>query len=451
MAALVAAPPGPKDSFFGMSLIRRFRSDPLGFLSEVGHTYGDLASLRMGPVQAYLANSPELTREILVTKAKHFHKERRTLDALRQIDGEGLVISEGDLWVRQRRLLQPAFHPRRMAKYSDTIIDRTRRFLDRWQPGEVRDVAADMTHLTVEIIAKLFYDLELSDEVQRLGNAVRVLSETLTAELSTFLPVPDWMPTPAKRRKREAIRTLDTMIRETIRKRRASPDDRGDLLSMLLLAMDDEGDGKGMSDQQARDEAVTMFNAGHDSTAAGLAWIWHALTTHPEVEARLVEEVDAVLGQRPARFEDVPKLRYLDQVVRETLRLYPPVWILFARVPTQDTELGGYPIKKGSWIYIVPWVTHHDARFFPDPDRFDPERFSPERIGDIPQYAWLPFGAGPHVCIGQQLALTEMVLITATILQRFRLKCLPNPTHVIPEPLLAMRPKGGLQLKLEAR
>ncbi|MCC7423848.1 MAG: cytochrome P450 [Planctomycetaceae bacterium] len=444
-------PSGPTGSFFGMSLAREFSRDPLGFLTEVSRTYGDLAGLRMGPVKACLCNNPDLIREVLVTRARFFRKEPRTLNALRQIDGEGLVVTEGDFWLRQRRLLQPAFHPRRLGKYAATIVERTTQFLDRWKPGETRNIVDEMTHLTLEIIAKLFYDLELTGQASEMGEAVRTLSEIFAAELSTLIKVPDWVPTRTKRRKRWAIRTLDTLMRNTIRERRASGQDKGDLLSMLLMAVDEEGDGRGMSDQQARDEAITMFNAGHDSSAAGLAWAWHLISTHPEVERRLREEVATVLGDRPATAEDLPKLKYTDCVIRESLRLYPPVWILFVRQTVEDIELGNFQLPKGTWIYILPWVTQRDPRFFPDPLRFDPDRFSEERISSIPQYSWIPFGAGPHICIGQGLALAEMSLIVATTLQRFRLEAVPRTEPVVPEPLLAIRPKGGLMMTIRTK
>lgn len=439
-------PPGPRGGFFGLSLARRFVADPLGFITDVGRTYGDIAYFRMGPIRAALVNHPDLIREVLVTKGKLFLKEQRTLNALRQVDGEGLVITEGDFWLRQRRLLQPAFHSRRMPGYAATIVDRTRRVLDRWQPGRPLNIVDEMTHLTLEIIAKAFYDVELTGKAARLGEAVHVLSEAFYNEVSSIIPIPDWLPIPSKRRKKWAIKTIDDLIWGTIRERRAAGQDRGDLLSMLLLAVDEEGDGTGMTDRQARDEAVTMFNAGHDSTAAALAWVWHLIGTHPEVERKLLDETARVLGDRPATAEDLPRLEYTERVVRESLRLYPPVWTLFVRVALTDVELGGYTIPKGSWVYIFPWVTQRDPRFFENPEVFDPDRFAPGRVEKIPQYSWIPFGGGPHVCIGQSLALNEMILVLPTILQRFRLVAVPNQPPVVPEALLAIRPKGGLQM-----
>jgi cytochrome P450 len=424
-------------------------TDPLDFITEVGRDYGNLAYFRMGPVRAYLVNHPDLIREVLVTKGRQFQKEPHSLDTLRQVDGEGLVITEGEKWLRQRRLLQPAFHQRRMGPYAEAIVERTQHMLADWQPGQTLNIVDEMTHLTLEIIAKVFYDTALTGRAAQLGEAVRVLSQAFYKEVSGLVRLPDWLPLPAKRRKRWAIATLDTLIREIIRERRASGKDHGDLLSMLLLAVDEEGDGTGMSDEQARDEAVTMFNAGHDSTAAALAWIWYLVARHPEVEERLVEERDRVLGSRAATADDLPNLAYIEWVVRESLRLYPPVWALFARVPQTDVELGGYMISAGSWVYIFPWVTQRDARFFENPERFDPERFAPGRVETIPQYAWIPFGGGPHVCIGQTLATSEMVLIVATVLQKFRLRFAPDqPREVVPEPLLAIRPKDGLRMTL---
>jgi cytochrome P450 len=445
-------PPGPRGHFFGLTLGLRMAKDPLGFLDEIGRTFGDIACFRLGRVPWCFVNHPDLIREVLVTKGKQFHKDPQPLNALRQVDGEGLVITEGDKWLRQRRLLQPAFHPRRMGRYAEAIVDRTERMLARWEPGQTLNIADEMTHLTLEIIARVFYDTELTGQAAHLGEAVRVLSQTFYDELTALLPLPDWLPLPAKRRKQWAIQMLDSLIRGFIRERRASGEDRGDLLSMLLLAVDEEGDGTGMSDEQARDEAVTMFNAGHDSTAAALAWIWYLIGKHPEVEARLVEEARQVLGNRAVTADDLPNLCYSEIVVREALRLYPPVWALFARIPNDDVELAGYTIPAGSRVSIFPWMTQRDARFFKEPEKFDPDRFAPGRVERIPQYAWIPFGAGPHICIGQSLAVNEMTLIVPTILQKYRLSFAPDqPREVVPEPLLAIRPLGGLRMTLSPR
>ncbi|MGD9723242.1 MAG: cytochrome P450 [Pirellulales bacterium] len=448
---MASYPPGPTGGFFGINLARRFRNDPLGFITEVGRTYGDLAYFRMGPVRAYFVNSPPLIREVLVTRNKSFRRPKWITGPLSKIDGNGLVLSDGDFWLRQRRLVQPAFNTRRFDGYAQVTVESTQRMLDRWRGGMQFDLADEMTHLTLDIIARTLFGVDLGPQAAELGEAVRVISQTFVRETANPIQVPDWLPTAGKRRKRWAIKTLDTMIRGVIRERRASRADRGDLLSMLLLAVDEEGDGRGMNDEQARDEAVTLFNAGHDTTAAALAWIWYLVARHPEVEQRLVEEVDAVLGGRAGTYSDVARLPYTEMVVKESLRINPPTWSLVPREAVQPVELGGYTIPGGSWVYTFPWMTQRDPRFFPEPEKFDPERFSPGRVESIPQYAYFPFGAGPRVCIGNTFATMEMILILASVLQKFRVRLAPGQGEAEPEPLIAIRPKGGLRVSLEAR
>ncbi len=370
-------PAGPKGGLLGLALAMQLRDRPLEFISSIGRQYGDIAYMRMGPLRVFMVNSPQLVRELLVTRHKSFRRPPWLVRPLAKIDGQGLVLSEGELWRRQRRLLQPAFSARRFAGYAGATVEYTSRMLERWNAGTAFDAADEMTRLTLAITARTLFGVELSGNAARLGEAVRVISETFVREASNFVTLPDWLPLPAKRRKRRAIHTLDSMIRTVIRERRASGEDRGDLLSMLLLAVDEEGDGRGMSDEQARDEAMTLFNAGHDSSAAALAWIWYLVASHPQVEDKLVAEIDQVLGGRLAGYEDVERLTYTEMVVKETLRIYPPTWTLFAREAVEDVEIGGYTVPRGSWVYAFPWVTQRDPRFWSDPERFDPERFAP--------------------------------------------------------------------------
>jgi cytochrome P450 len=444
-------PPGPKDALLGLTLARRFRSQPLEFITELGRTYGDIAYFRAGPIRFYVVNNPQLIREVLVTKHKNFRRPRFITGPLSKIDGNGLVLSEGDFWLRQRRLVQPAFATKRFDAYGRATVEYTQRMLDRFSGGAALDVADAMTELTLHIIAKTLFGVELEGQAARLGEAVRVVSEHVTAEAGYPLHLPDWLPIKNKRRKRWAIRTLDEFVWNVIRQRRAVGGDAGDLLSMLLLAVDEEGDGGGMTDLQARDEAMTLFNAGHDSTAAALAWIWYLVAKHPAVEAKLIEEVDSVLAGRTPQYADVARLPYAEMVVKEAMRLYPPTWGLLPREVVTGVELGGYTIPKRAWIYIFPYVTHRDGRFFENPEKFDPERFAAGRVDKIPQYAYIPFGGGPRVCIGNTLAMMEMILIMATVLQKFRLKLAPDQPEVEPEPLISMRPKGGLRVSLSRR
>lgn len=441
-------PPGPTDRIFGLSIARRFQTEPLEFITSLGRDYGDAAAWRMGPQQSLFINHPDLVREVLVTKAKSFRKVERIKRGFRAIDGNGLILSEGDFWLRQRRLVQPAFHHTRLAHYAALTVDYTRRMLDRWNANAPIDICAEMTRLTCALIAKMMFDVELTGKAAQLGEAVHTISEIATREMGTAFVLPDWLPLPEKRRKRWAIGVLDGVVREVIAKRRASKEDKGDLLSMLLLAVDDQGDGRGMTDEQARDEAMTMFNAGHDTTAAALAWTWYLLATHPKVQQKLCDEVDETLKGQPATFADLPKLTYTEMVVKESLRLHPPTWALFVRENTEEVRIGEFVLPKNTWVYIFPWVIQRTAKFFPNPEQFDPERFSPERSDEVPQYAYLPFGAGPHICIGKSLATMEMSLIVPTVLQRFRVELSPDQPPVVPEPFLSLRPTGGLRVRL---
>jgi cytochrome P450 len=445
-------PPGPKDNFFGFLLSQRFRGRTLEFLMEVGRIGGDLGHFAIGPIHFYLVNHPDLIREVLVTKAKLFPKLRKTTDVIRQVEGNGIVVTEGDFWLRQRRLVQPAFAPARLARYADLMVEYTNRAVGRWTDGMVVDMAGEMRRLTLAIIARALFDVELTGKAANLDEAGQILGEVLPREMSAPIRLPDWLPLPGKARKRWAIRVFDELIWDVIRQRRASGEDKGDLLSMLLKAVDAEGDGTGMTDTQARDEAMSLFHAGHETAASGLTWLWYILARQPEVTARVVHEVETALNDRAATMADMPALAYTQMVAKETLRLYPPVYILFGREAAAEVELGGYLIPEGAWVHLSPFVTQRDARFFPDPEKFDPERFAPGRIEQMNSHAYFPFGAGPHVCIGNTFALVEMTLVTATVLQRFRLEFAPDqPAEVEPAALLALRLKGGLRLRVTSR
>jgi cytochrome P450 len=446
-------PPGPKDWLFGFGNVNRLRKAPLRFLLELGRTYGDISRLRvpLPPFYIYLVNHSDLIRDVLIAKAKNYRKIAKATRVLKQIAGDGLLISEGDLWLRQRRLVQPAFHASRMSRYAAVVVAHTRRMLDGWQSGALLNMPEEMRQLTLAIIGKALFDVELTGKAAQLSEVSRILTETTFREVVSLFTLPNWLPLPSKRRKRGALQTLDNLICEIIRDRRATGEDKGDLLSMLLLAVDEEGDSRGMTDQQARDEAKSLFLAGHDTVAAALTWTWYAIARHPDVEARLIQEVETVLGEAPPTVDDVSRLLYTGMVVKESLRLYPPVWGLTTRQAVSDLELGGYEIPKGSWISVVPYVTHRDPRFFANPDQFDPERFAAGRAEHIPPYAYVPFGAGPHVCIGNTVAIMEMILVVSTILPQVRLTLAPGPREVEPEADIVLRPKGGLRMTVSKR
>ncbi|HEY1379118.1 MAG TPA: cytochrome P450 [Gemmataceae bacterium] len=441
-------PPGPQDRLFGLSFYRPLRTDPLAFAEHVAREYGDFAHVRVGWVRLYFVSRPELIREVLTTKVKSFHKLGRQMRALRKIEGDGLVVAEGDTWARHRPVVQGSFHARHFRRYAATIVEYTRRRLDRWPAGESFDLAAEMNELALEIIAKLVFDTDLSGQAARLRDAVHDFRTAMQREADAPVPLPDWLPLPAKRRQRRAVRQVDDLIWTHIRDRRDNGP-RDDILSQMLAAASAAHPDDPVTDAEIRDEAATLFVAGHDTTSAALAWFWYVLTQHPGVERRVLREVDAVLGDRPATGGDLPRLRYLEMVVKESMRLYPAAGFLFGREVVEDVELGGYPIRRGSWVFIAPYVVHRDPRSFPDPDVFDPERFAPSRLADIPPYAYIPFGGGPRICIGNALATAQIVLLAATVLQRFRVALDQGPPEIEME--IVVRPKGGLRARVAPR
>ena len=450
-------PPGPSPLLLGLDQLPKVRRDLLGFYTNLHRTYGDAVRVRLGPYVQHLFFHPDEVKEVLATKADRFVKIRRVREVLSQWDGNGLVLSEGAFWQRQRRLMQPAFHNDRVRRYGETMVSITARLRDEWHAAARRaghfvvDTNEAMTALTLNIASETLFGADISGQTARLGEAIAALSDEAVKELQEPVTLPRWLPLPRVRRKWAAIDLLDTTVREIIRERRASDKgDRGDLLSMLLAAVDEEHDGGRMTDEQVRDETITLFLAGHDTSAAGLTWLWHNLARHPEVLARATAEVDA-LGARPPAAADLKQLPYLDRVLKETLRLHPPAIGVFTREAVAPVEIGGYQLKRGHHVQLLSFVTQRDPRFFPDPERFDPERFAPGRAESIPQYAYFPFGAGPRVCIGRQFALVEMLLVAATMLQTLSVAPPPGapPAELLPH--LSLRPRGGLPLRWTVR
>ena len=448
----VSYPPGPQDFTFGVRLVGQIRRDILGFYRRMHETYGDVVYMRLGPYRDYSFYHPEAIREILVTKAKHFQRMPLPLKVLRQWNGNSVLMTEGDVWLRQRRILQPAFHQRRFPHYAEEITAAVGSIFDRLagSAGAI-DFEAAMTELTTAVICRTMFGADLSSQQEEIHRSVQVISKVAIREMLATVRLPIWLPLPSNREKRNAIATLDRSIRRLIRERRESTQDRGDLLSMLLLAVDEEADGRGLTDEEVRDNCMTIFLAGHDTTAAGLTWLGWVLASQPEVAERATREVESVCdGQKPA-FELIAKLSYLDRVIKETLRMYPPALAVFAREALDDVEIAGWKVPKKGIVRVITHTVQHDPRWYPDPERFDPERFSPERIGQIPQQAYLPFGLGPRACIGNLFALMEMTLVACMLLQRFRIAALPGQGEPELEPGISLRPRGGLRLILSRR
>jgi cytochrome P450 len=432
----------------GQMLPARFPFDPLAFGLAVARQFGDIAHYNLGPLHVYQLNHPDLVRQVLVEEPDKFHKPRLLKRAFRPFAGEGLLTSDGAMWKQQRKLMQPAFHHRQLAAYGEVMVTHATRMMDSFVDREVRDISADMTALTMGIVVKSLFGADLPDEIAEISGSMRAILDAANQRLNSVLRFPSWVPTARNLRERRAVAKLDAILQALIRRRRASRESRDDLLSVLLAAVDDES-GFRMSDQQLRDEMMTLFLAGHETTATSLTWIWYLLSRHPEVATRLLAELRRVLGGRSPCVDDLPNLPYTSMVIREAMRLYPPAPGV-AREPVVDVALGGYDVAKGSFISINSYALHRDGRFFPDPDRFDPDRFAPGWEDRTPRYAYLPFGGGPRVCIGNGFALLEARLILATVAQRYKLSLEPDEP-LRPTQLVTLRPSRPVTMRVERR
>ena len=407
--------------------------------------YGDIVTMRYYNFRVYFVSHPDYIEQVLVTDNRKFIKGR-ILRKNKQLFGNGLLTSEGDFWLRQRRLAQPAFHRVRIATYAETMARFASRMANEWRGGEERDIHAEMMRLTLSIVAKTLFDADVDREAKRVGHALEAIMN-LNSDFRKLILTPTWLPTPRKIRATIATAKLNRIIYRFIDERRTSGVDNGDLLSMLLAARDD--DGSRMTNRQLRDEAITIFLAGHETTANALSWTWMLLAQNPNVEAKLHEELDRVLGGRAPTVEDLANLRYTGQVVTESMRLYPPAWGM-ARVAIDDTEIAGYPIAKGCGVSLAQWVVHRDPRWFDAPTEFRPERWEGDLLKRIPRFAYFPFGGGPRQCIGNNFAVMEASLLLATLAQRFRISLTPG-REIIPSASITLRPKTGIWGKIEKR
>ncbi len=437
-------PAGPSEGLRRWSL-GPLNNSPLEYFTEIAREFGDIAGLRILNFKTIFINHPALIEEVLVTNARKYSKGR-VLRANRHVFGEGLLTSEGDFWLRQRRLAQPAFHRARIASYAAAMVDYTQRLVSGWRDGEERDAHQEMLRLTLQIVGKTLFDADVGRDAQGVGKSLELLLE-IGANFRRTIFVPHWVPTPANLRVKREVAQIEKILYRIIAERRASGRDAGDLLSTLLAAQDD--DGSKMTDQQLRDETITLFLAGHETTASTLSWTWWLLAQNPAVEAKLHAELDAVLGDRAPSLDDLPKLVYTGHVITESLRLYPVAWGL-ARLVVEDHEIAGYPVTKGMGVAMAQWVVHRDARWYDAPEKFRPERWENDLMKRLPRFAYFPFGGGPRQCIGNAFALMEAALILATIAQKFRLRLVTNHP-VVPLASITLRPRHGIRVTLEAR
>jgi len=437
-------PPGPKPHFL-IGNLPLAGKDPLATFLAWAREFGDIFYYRAGWLDVYFLNHPDLIEAVLVKNYQNFLKDRVIRNS-RWFFGQGLLTNEGESWLRQRRLSQPAFHRERVASYAGVMTDYTEQMLATWRDGEIRDLHPEMMQLTLRIVVRCLFNVE-AEEIGAISGAMNILMRNTTGLRMLLPPAARYVPIPSMIEFRRSVRRLDTTVYRIIETRRCDQRDSGDLLSMLIEARDE--DGRGMSAQQLRDEVLTFLLAGHETTALALSWAWHLLGQHPEVEARLHEELRTKLRGRAPAFSDLPALTYTEGVLKEALRLYPPAWSL-ARTVISDFDLRGYTIPAGANVVMSQWIMHRDSRYFRDPERFDPHRWLDPAMQKLPRFAYFPFGGGPRQCIGASFATMEAMLVLATVAQRFRFQPVPGQA-LTPIPSFTLRPRRGLRMKLGVR
>ncbi|HXY33101.1 MAG TPA: cytochrome P450 [Planctomycetaceae bacterium] len=426
--------------------------DAAQFLLQAHANYGDIVRLRLGPRTAFALFHPDHVYHVLVKHRDNYTKQSRGYNKLRQVIGNGLLTSEGDFWLRQRRLLQPAFSAARLAGFAGPMVTAAEQMAQSWESaarqGEPIDVADEMMRLTMRIVGETLLGTDVTGEASDVGAALTIVIEEVSRRIHTPWNFLERLPVASNRRYERAIQVLDRSVQKIIDEHRGASAGSDDLLTMLMAARDEET-GTQMSDKQLRDEVMTFFLAGHETTAKALTWTFYLLSQHVEVRARLAREVDSVLGGRPATAEDLPKLPYAKNVIQESMRLFPPVWAL-ARMTMQDDQIDDVTIPAGSPVLLSQYVIHRHRGFWENPEGFDPDRFLPERSEGRHPYAYFPFGAGPRICIGNHFAIIEAVLILATVTSRWSLNLIPG-RPVIAESQVTLRPKHGLFMAAEPR
>ena len=442
---IAAVPPGPRQRY-PFSHIVAFSRDTIGFLQSIA-SHGDVAYVKLGPRHIYMVNEPELVRDVLVTNARNFTKSRG-LEVAKAFLGNGLLTSEGEFHRRQRKLAQPAFHRDRIVEYSKVMVSHAVRMRDTWRDGAVIDADHEMMRVALSIVAKTLFDADVEADAADIGEALAVMLDVFKMVTNPYAALLAKLPLPGQQRFKNAKGRLDAIIYRIIAERRANPGDHGDLLSMLISAQD-EDDGQGMTDLQLRDEVMTLFLAGHETTANAMTWAWYLLSQNPGAEAKLHAELDTVLAGRLPSFDDLGQLPYTRMVMSEALRLYPPAYV-FGRKAIEPYALGDYRVPAEGTILVSPYVMHRKPEYFPDPEAFIPERWTAEAVAGRPKFSFIPFGGGPRVCIGEQFAWTEGTLVLATVAQRWRLRLVPGHPIAM-HPQITLRPKHGVKMIPELR
>jgi cytochrome P450 len=438
--------PGPKGNLI-LGVMPEFNRDSLAYI-EQAREYGDVVRMRFFYLTVHFLYNPDHIEYVLSTNAKNFIKSRSLRTPFfRRLVGNGLLTSEGEEWKRQRRLAQPAFHRQRISGYGDVMVEYADRMISGWNLDEVRDIHRDMMKLTLEIVVKTLFNADISGDADKVGRVLSKMVKPFASQATLKWILDNRLPTPTNRRFNADAREIDDIVYRLIAERRSSGADQGDLLSMLLAAQDE--DGSQMTDRQLRDEVMTLFLAGHETTALTLSWAWYLLAQNPEVERNFHAELDEVLDGRLPTVADLPRLKYTEKIAKESMRLYPPAYGV-GREAIRECELGGYRIPAKAQLFMFQWVTQRDPRFFPEPNRFSPERWTDEFTNSLPKYAYFPFGGGPRACIGNYFAMMEVVLLLAAIGRKFRLK-LANDRPIEILPAMSLRPRNGILTAIEER
>jgi cytochrome P450 len=439
-------PPGPEGRF-GLRNVVRVARDQLGELRDLVDRHGDVAHIRILGREFFVVSHPDDLEAVFVKHARVMLRDDYNV-MLQRVLGQGLLTSDGDLWKRQRKLMAQAFVPRRIQTYGEAMVRVAAAALAPWRDGQVVNLHQEISRVTMEVVADVLFGAGIEPrDVATVSASMEVVNQYLSGSAEALLKVPGWVPTPLNVALNRAVKRIDELVYRIIANRR-SGQPREDLLGTLLAAQDE--DGSRMTDQQLRDEVITLFLAGHETTALALAHALYLLSKHPDVERRLHAELTSVLGDRLPTSDDVRALPYTDRVLKEVMRLYPPAWTA-GRQAGEDVEVGGYVLPKGAQILLSQWIVHRDPRWFPNPEGFDPDRWLPERTKDLPRYAYFPFGGGPRVCIGNHFAMMEATLLLAVILQRYRIELLPGQRLELKASVTLRQAGPGLRVRLAAR
>jgi cytochrome P450 len=439
--------PGPRGHWL-LGCLPELRRDILGFFEATKRQYGDVAYFRLGSRRSMLLSHPADIEQVLVTENRHFIKNFALSFFLQPLLGNGLLLNEGQSWLKQRRLIQPAFSRQRIESYATHMVDMTERMLARWQTGQQRDISMDMFELTMAIAGKTLLDVDVGSRYAEVAQLLEKVMYGFLERMASPIPIPFWVPTPVHLRLKRAIHRLNGILLEMIDERRRAGAHGGDFLSLLISARD-EDDGSAMTDSQLRDEVMTMFLAGHETTANALTWTLFLLGQHPEIQEQLHDEAAGLLGGRRATAADAARLPLCERVIREGMRLYPPAFVV-GRRPREDIVVGGHRLPKETNVLMSQWIVHRDERWYSRPTEFDPSRWEGDWQSRMPKYAYFPFGGGPRICIGNSFAMQEAVLVLATIVERFQLQPITQPPVAL-QPAVTLRPAQPILMQLRER